>query len=99
MGGQTCPSTNDIPGKWVIVTGALGGIGQEVCKELASRGANLILGCKCVGAADTFVKYLRQSYPKSQVEVDSLDLNSFESVRKFVAVIGEERLDIPTMHG
>ena len=33
----------DIRGKWAVVTGASGGIGFEFCRELASRGCNIIM--------------------------------------------------------
>lgn len=33
----------DIKGCWAVVTGASGGIGLEFCKDLASRGCNLLM--------------------------------------------------------
>jgi NAD(P)-dependent dehydrogenase (short-subunit alcohol dehydrogenase family) len=38
MGGAECPSRARIENKWVVVTGANGGIGFETAKELAKRG-------------------------------------------------------------
>ena len=34
---------NSLVGRWAVVTGASGGIGLEFCKDLASRGCNLLM--------------------------------------------------------
>lgn len=34
---------SELKGKWAVVTGASGGIGLEFCKDLARRGANLLM--------------------------------------------------------
>lgn len=43
MGGTSCPTSNRIDGKIVIVTGASSGVGLETCKELAERGKSRLI--------------------------------------------------------
>nr|XP_040219480.2 retinol dehydrogenase 13 [Anopheles coluzzii] len=85
MGGQPCPNGNTIPGRVIVVTGATGGIGREVCRELARRQARcLILACRTVEQGDALKEQLRREAPDCVCEVSVVDLRSFDSVRRFV---------------
>lgn len=72
------------------MTGANGGIGREVCKELATRGANVILACRTMNKrTEALVQYFRKKFPNSEFELHFLDLGSFASIRKFATDVGE----------
>uniref|UniRef100_A0A182QHZ1 Ketoreductase domain-containing protein n=1 Tax=Anopheles farauti TaxID=69004 RepID=A0A182QHZ1_9DIPT len=85
MGGQPCPNTNTVPGRVCVVTGATGGIGREVCRELVRRQVrHLVVACRQPEQGDALCAALRKEAPDCTYEVVPLDLRSFDSVRRFV---------------
>lgn len=47
-----CNSRAKMEGKTVLITGANGGIGRETAKDIARRGARVILACRNLDAAN-----------------------------------------------
>ncbi|XP_033126834.1 retinol dehydrogenase 12-like [Anneissia japonica] len=90
--GGRCYSKAKLTGKVVIVTGANTGIGKETAKDLAQRGAKVILACRDVAKG---VKAAVEIGGEN-IEVKKLDLSSLESVRSFAKSVidKEQRLDI-----
>uniref|UniRef100_A0A6A7G3X2 Retinol dehydrogenase 11-like n=2 Tax=Hirondellea gigas TaxID=1518452 RepID=A0A6A7G3X2_9CRUS len=81
MAGGFCRSDVRLNGCTVVITGADSGIGKEVAKELALRGAHLVLGSRDLVKAEQTKKELENL--KGSVEIRHLDLSSLESVRTF----------------
>ncbi len=92
-------SARDIPdlgGKTAIVTGANSGIGLETTRELARRGARVILACRSAERGGTAIEDVKASVPNARVELAALDLSSLESVRAFASAMNAQlsQLDI-----
>ncbi|KAK9502064.1 hypothetical protein O3M35_012667 [Rhynocoris fuscipes] len=85
-----------LDGKTVIVTGGNTGIGYETAKELAYRGARVILACKNVGSGYLAKNAIIKETRNDDVEVYRLDLSSLRSIRIFARemIDKERRLDI-----
>lgn len=91
-------SLNDIPdlsGKVMIVTGANSGLGFETTKELARKGAKVIMACRNPQRADTARKKIVDEIPDAALDIMLLDLSSQKSVADFADAFLEKyvRLD------
>ena len=96
MAGGVCRSLKMMESKTVIVTGASCGIGKETSKDLARRGARVIMACRDVKAGNKAAEEIRNKHKNVDVVVKELDLSSFSSIREFAQDIvqNEKRLDV-----
>jgi len=80
----------------VIVTGGNTGIGLETCRELARRGARVILAARSRQRGETAVSAIISSTGNKNVFFMQLDLLDLKSVRKFADDITkkEKKVDI-----
>lgn len=89
MAGQQCPNGNLIKDLVVVITGADGGIGREIVRELSKRGGIVIMCCKNPDNGEAVKQKIMKSLKKVRIDVRSLDLRSFDSVRQLVKSIGK----------
>nr|XP_022918205.1 retinol dehydrogenase 14 [Onthophagus taurus] len=89
-------SNRKMNGKTVIITGATGGIGKETARDIAKRGAKLILACRNIENAEKVKDELIESTGNENIIVKKLDISSLKSVREFAKDINstENRLDV-----
>ena len=83
---------DDIPdqsGKVAVVTGGNGGLGLETTRELARRGAHVVIGARNLDKADVAVADILDTVPEGSVEVMPLDLGSLASIDNFGAMVSE----------
>ena len=68
-------------GKTVAISGATGGIGQELCRHLASLGAALLLLDRNSERSNAWIEKLRTEFPALNAKHLRLDLADFDTVR------------------
>ncbi len=89
MGKWTARDIPDQTGRRAIVTGANGGLGYQVCLELARRGASVVLAARSAEKGEEALRRLRAEVPSAQAELRSLDLADLASVRAFADGVDE----------
>lgn len=75
----------DLTGTSVIVTGANAGIGLITARELAGKGASVVMACRNVVAGEAAAQRISEAQLPGDVRVEELDLASLASVRAFAA--------------
>lgn len=91
-----CRSSAHMVGKTVIVTGGNSGIGFETAKNLADRGARVIIACRSTARGAKAAEEIFKSTGNRNVVSRHLDLSTFRSIREFCDGVykTESRLDV-----
>lgn len=73
-----------------IITGADGGMGQEITKEVAKAGYEVIMACQTLKKATPICERIKQGTGNSQIEVRTINLASLSSVNSFTEQLLKE---------
>lgn len=86
----------EMEGKTVLITGANSGIGKETVRELAKKGARVIMACRNLISANTARDEIANDSGNQSIVCMKLDLSSMQSVREFAKdfINKESRLDV-----
>lgn len=92
-------TADDIPdqtGRIAVVTGANGGLGLETTRELARKGALVVMGARNQEKAKQAVADIKAEIPDANLELRELDLASLASVKAFASTVIDEhpKLDL-----
>ena len=92
----TSEQMDDQTGRVVIVTGANSGIGLEAARELAGKGATVVMACRDQARGEEAAEGIRADDPPGTIQVMDLDLADLASIRAFATAFGEQhdRLDL-----
>ena len=75
-------NTERLDGKRVAITGSTGGLGKELCRYLASLGADLILLDRNRSRSEANKADIEREFPNICVDMMTLDLQELESVKR-----------------
>ena len=87
-------SDRNLQGKTVAITGATGGLGVEICKHLASLGANIITIDRNIQKANRLHSTIRAQYPECNIKGITADLEDINSVKAACEEIEKQPLHI-----
>jgi NAD(P)-dependent dehydrogenase (short-subunit alcohol dehydrogenase family) len=97
MSSRTGFTEADVPkqtGKSFIVTGANAGVGFEIARVLAARGARVLLGCREQTRAEDAIARIKRIAPNDDLVWLPLDLGDLDSVRTAAEIAAKEpRID------
>jgi NAD(P)-dependent dehydrogenase (short-subunit alcohol dehydrogenase family) len=88
----TAAQIPDQSGAVAVVTGANGGLGLEVARELARKGGHVVMAARDQAKAEAAVASIRDQVPGASLELQPLDLASQASVREAAKrILGDHR--------
>lgn len=87
-------NTDSLSGKRIAITGSTGGLGKELCRFLAALGADLLLLDRNRRRSEANRADIEREYPDVSVELLTLDLEDFESVRAAAEQLKTENIDV-----
>uniref|UniRef100_A0A3P8SQJ2 Retinol dehydrogenase 12, like n=1 Tax=Amphiprion percula TaxID=161767 RepID=A0A3P8SQJ2_AMPPE len=83
-------SAEKLNGKTVLITGANTGIGKETAKDLAKRGAKIIIACRDMEKAQEALTEIIETSGNDNVKCMKLDLSDTKSIREFAEAFNRD---------
>jgi NAD(P)-dependent dehydrogenase (short-subunit alcohol dehydrogenase family) len=87
-------NTTSLKGKTIAITGSTGGLGKEICKHIASLGANIILIDRNKDKSENHMKAIISSFPNVSVSCINANFENIESVKRAVEHLKKHHIDI-----
>jgi NAD(P)-dependent dehydrogenase (short-subunit alcohol dehydrogenase family) len=86
----------DLTGRRIVITGASSGLGEESTRALASKGAQITMLARDPDKNAAAAERVRSQVPDAQLELGTVDLADFASIRSFTDshLADHDRIDI-----
>ncbi len=94
MPAWTASDIPDLTGRTAVVTGANSGLGLETTRELARKGARVVMACRSEDRGRRARAEVVREIPDADLDVETLDLASLDSVRQFADERAPDRIDV-----
>ncbi|WP_327404244.1 oxidoreductase [Streptomyces sp. NBC_01288] len=94
MSGWNEKAVPDQRGRVAVVTGANSGLGYVTARELARKGARVVLACRSEVRGSAAADRIVAEVPGAEAQFGRLDLGDLASVREFADTFPYERLDL-----
>jgi NAD(P)-dependent dehydrogenase (short-subunit alcohol dehydrogenase family) len=73
----------DQTGKVIVITGSTSGLGKEAARQLAGKGATVVMAVRNTQKAEGVKKEILSQHPGSDIRIEQLDLGDLASVKGF----------------
>ena len=90
-------TAEDIPdqsGRTAVITGANSGLGLYTARDLAKKGATVVLACRNMQKGEEAAAEIRDAAPGAEVQVAKLDLADLSSVHAFAEGLEHDSLEL-----
>jgi NAD(P)-dependent dehydrogenase (short-subunit alcohol dehydrogenase family) len=94
VGRWTAEDIPDQRGRTAVVTGANSGLGFVTARELARRGARVVMAVRDRQRGEDARRRLVEQAPGADVALEELDLADLDSVRAFTGRLGDDTIDV-----
>lgn len=86
-------NTADLQGRVVVMTGATGGLGRHVTRNLIKCNAKVIMLERNMEQMQSYAQEIKTEFPNAEIECISIDLNQISSINSVVAQLIDRRID------
>ena len=87
-----------LKGTRILITGANSGIGFSFAKQASYKGADIVMACRSEERANKAINKIKEDVPNANLSFIKYDQSSFESIRKFVSTIEDEKFDVVALN-
>ena len=86
-------NTADLQGRVVVMTGATGGLGRHVVRDLLQCRAKIIMLDRDMATMNDFCQQMRGEFPDAEIQGIVIDLNQIKSINNAVDQLLDQRID------